>query len=387
MSHRNVTSRLALVAIGLVLGAGAGEVLARYLGPAFQVVFRDAIAPSEDPVLGYELRAGARDGRNRINSAGMRDHEIERSKPGGTWRLAAVGDSITYGSGVSRDGAFPKQLEQLLGERRRDAAPRVEVLNFGVPGYNITQAMRRLRVRALDFSPDAIVYGYALNDPQAFSIEAEALRRLQADLGPRGGPNALDRWLSRSHLYLLARRIALEGRSQRALRADMPNDPAYDAARSGSRASYFAALHTEGESAVRMGQGLEDLAAIGREAHVPILVVIFPLFGRDVGSGPEALAEVHARVASEASRRGLAVLDLLPVYQAAVRSLGSDLAVDFMHPDPIGQRVAAYAILEWMCGNGWPAADALDCAAPAETPRDAAIQRVVSASRSPASDR
>ena len=376
MRTRHTISRLALVAMGALAGLVAGEVAARLLGPSFQVVFRDSIAPSDDPVLGYELRPGARDGKHRINAAGMRDHEVSPRKPPDAWRLAVIGDSIAYGSGVSQDGAFAKQLEALYAESQGDARPRIEVLNFGVPGYNVSQVVERLRTRALPFEPDAVLYAYALNDPQAFSIEAEALRRLRDDLEPTTTSTA-SRWLAHSHLYLLARRVVLERRSQAALRASMPNDPAYEAARSGDRARYFRTIHTEGESAARLARGLDDLAALARDRHLPVIVVLFPLFQRDGASGPEALADVHARLAAEAERRDLRVLDLLPVYQAATRALGSDLAVDFMHPDAIGHRVAAFAILRWLCAHEGPAATAPACTRPPATPVDAAIARVV----------
>lgn len=369
--------RLALVAVGLLLGLVAGEILARVLGPSFQVVFRDSIAPSADPALGYELRPGARDGKTRISSAGLRDREYEAAAPPNTWRLAAIGDSITYGSGVAQDGAFSAQLEVMLDERRAEPAPRIEVLNFGVPGYNVEQVIARLRALAPVFAPNAIVYGYALNDPQAFSIEAEALRRLERDLGPGDGTSWLDRVLARSQLYLLARRVALERRSRDALRADMPNDPAYEAAKRGGRSAYFRAIHRDGDSAARLARGLDALAAFSREHGVPVVVAIFPLFQQGDDGGPEALADVHALVVAEVEKRGLHALDLLPAYLGATRALGSELAIDFMHPDPIGQRVAAYALLEWMCRNGWPAPGQIDCArAPAQS-ADAAIRRAV----------
>lgn len=376
MPPAKLSSRIALVAIGLLVGLVAGELLARLLGPAFQVVFRDSIAPSDDPVLGYELRPGAPDGKRRINSAGMRDREFELAKPRGVWRIAAIGDSISHGSGVSQDGAYPKQLEALLEAARTDAAPRIEVLNFGVPGYNVEQVAARLRRRADAFEPDAVLYGYALNDPQAFSIEAEALRRLRSDVEPARSARGLERWLAHSRLYLLGRRVALERRSRAALRADMPNDPAYEAAKSGDPARYFHAIHATGESAARLAAGLDAIAAFGRERRVPVLVAVFPLFG---GSGvePRALADVHARVIAAARERGLAALDLLPVYEAATTAFGSALAVDFMHPDAIGHRVAAFALLEWMCGAGWPAPGALACDRASASPSDAAIARVV----------
>jgi hypothetical protein len=381
MSQSTLVPRLALAAMGLLLGLGAGEALARWLGPSFQVVFRDSIVATEDPALGYELRPLARDGKNRINAAGLRDREVAIEKPPGTWRIAAIGDSITYGSGVSRDGAYGEQLEELLAAARVEGQPRVEVLNFGVPGYNVTQIVERLRRRGLAFDPDAVVYGYSLNDPQAFSIEAEALRRLAPDDGRTGEPGFVRRFLSRSHLVLLVRRVLHDRRSQQALRDEMPNDPAYEAAKTGSSVRYFEALHAEGEPSERLQSGLDALAALAAERRLPVLVLLFPLFGTSFGDSPGALAPVHEKLVTAMRARGFAVVDLLPIYTAASRALGRDFAVDFMHPDGVGQRVAAWTVFAWMCENGWPAPDALACSTPPATPLDRSIADAIAAAR------
>jgi len=46
-----------------------------------------------------------------------------------------------------------------------------EVLNFGVSGYGVAQAVETLRSRALQLDPDIVVYAYCLNDAQAYSLE------------------------------------------------------------------------------------------------------------------------------------------------------------------------------------------------------------------------
>ena len=40
----------------------------------------------------------------------------------------------------------------------------VEVLNFGVPGYNLDQEIEVLRTRALELDPDVVVIAFCLND-------------------------------------------------------------------------------------------------------------------------------------------------------------------------------------------------------------------------------
>jgi hypothetical protein len=67
-----------------------------------------------------------------INSAGFRDREFPIPKPEGVFRIAAIGDSVTYGHECAQEAAYPKQLERLLNLAAGDAAPRYEVLNFGV---------------------------------------------------------------------------------------------------------------------------------------------------------------------------------------------------------------------------------------------------------------
>lgn len=67
----------------------------------------------------------------RINSLGFRDREFDvaRSK---TCRLIAVGDSFTFGWGVSLEDSWPKRLETGLAQAGFD----VEVANLGFPGGN-----------------------------------------------------------------------------------------------------------------------------------------------------------------------------------------------------------------------------------------------------------
>lgn len=348
--------RAALAAVGVAVGLAAGEALVRLLGPEIQIVFREQIVASDDPAQGYTLRPGAADGRDAISSMGLRDREFAAVKPAGALRIAAIGDSITFGFSNPRAAAWPKRLERALAARAKEGAPPIEVINLGVPGYNIEQSVARLRAVGLPLAPDAIVYGYSLNDPQGVSIEASALATLHEAFQQRSS-----RLLSHSRLYLLARKMAFERTQREALRAEPPRDPAIDAAAAGDRVRYFRTLHREGESAARLRRGLDALAALAQEQRLPVLVVLFPLFGEENGAGAEALADVHADVAAEASRRGLAVLDLLDPFGRGARALGNDLSLDFMHPNPLGQRLAAAAIFEWMCGHAWPPVAAIDC--------------------------
>jgi lysophospholipase L1-like esterase len=70
-----------------------------------------------------------------------------------------VGDSLTYGSGVGVEEAYPAVLEGLLG---RDY--RVEVLNLGIGGYQSENILWVIHTFAPALDPDLVIYGVCLND-------------------------------------------------------------------------------------------------------------------------------------------------------------------------------------------------------------------------------
>jgi len=136
------TAALFAAAVLLTLGGlEAGFRLARVPVGTVQIN-RATVRRSPNPRLGFELRPGAVAAAEvdyRINAAGLRGPEVEEEKSAGVVRVAVLGDSIAFGYGVAEADAFPRQLEGLLNTGRRDG--RAEVLNFGVPGYNLDQEL------------------------------------------------------------------------------------------------------------------------------------------------------------------------------------------------------------------------------------------------------
>lgn len=100
--------------------------------------------------------------RQEVNSLGYRG---PARPPGpsqqGVLRIAAVGDSYTYGQGVAAEEALPSQLEKALGDRLGTA---VEVLNFGVPGYNLDEALEQHARFSHRWGPDVVLFLLFDND-------------------------------------------------------------------------------------------------------------------------------------------------------------------------------------------------------------------------------
>lgn len=90
---------------------------------------------------------------------GWRDDEYTRAKPAGTTRIAAIGDSFTFGQGCARGTIFPDLLETLLKARGGEA----EVLNLSSPGLG-PEGYSVLLDEALRYRPDVAVVSVCAND-------------------------------------------------------------------------------------------------------------------------------------------------------------------------------------------------------------------------------
>ena len=103
-----------------------------------------------------EVEFALKGGTVRANRWGLRDGDYERAKPAATVRVAVLGASQTFGSGVDNDETFENVLERLLSAA--DGGVRYELLNFAFPGRDAVNQVAVLEMDVLDFAPDAILY-------------------------------------------------------------------------------------------------------------------------------------------------------------------------------------------------------------------------------------
>jgi len=99
----------------------------------------------------------SKDGLYRSNADGFRaDREYTKAKTPGKIRVLCFGDSYTHGDEASNQETWEHYAEQ--------AAPNMEFLNFGVPGYGLTQAYLRYKEVANDFAADYVIIGCMTED-------------------------------------------------------------------------------------------------------------------------------------------------------------------------------------------------------------------------------
>ena len=151
-----------------------------------------------------------------INTHGLRSPETSYEKPAGTFRILNLGDSVVMGWGVREEDTYGRRLESMLNEESGGDS-RFEVINAGVPGWNLENALAYLQAEGLKYQPDLILLGLTLaNDIKGNSA-------LLADNQP-----APIKWL-RSNTYfwpfLTVQLRWLEARAQGRERIDVIDPP------------------------------------------------------------------------------------------------------------------------------------------------------------------
>jgi tetratricopeptide (TPR) repeat protein len=172
--------RVGLVVVSTAIGLFLGELIIRLsaIAPAIKPINltdnTSVYRRSDNPLLGYELKANYRNPRSdyvvsypSTNAFGQRDVERGLPKPPHGKRILLLGDSVVEGLGIRRlEDTISGQLERLLGD------PNTEVLNFGVSGYNSRAEVELLREKGLQFDPDQVILVFVSNDFDNFNREA-----------------------------------------------------------------------------------------------------------------------------------------------------------------------------------------------------------------------
>jgi hypothetical protein len=101
------------------------------------------------------------------NRWSMRDKDYEQTPPPGTQRIALLGASHVFGSGVKDDETFEAIVENRLNsEYSSTSGIRYEILNFGRQGRTALHQIMILEQEILAFQPDTIIYVTHPKDPR-----------------------------------------------------------------------------------------------------------------------------------------------------------------------------------------------------------------------------
>lgn len=251
---------------------------------------------SDDPEIVFEHRRdeGVRQMlRGDIESHGiLQRREVTVAKAPGLLRIAVIGDSVGAAMNVPPADRIPAHLEARLAA---ETAKPVEVLNFCVMGYDTVQEARVLETRVAEFSPDAVILLYCLNDPG----------RSETPLTWFRPPEPPPLYIADAVKTVIFRTT---GRS-----FGRPWVTAKGPADAQARIRWDEMYEPGGDGLAAVGHGFDRIAAWSKAKGVPVLVAIAPLLQREDPSGATT-AGYRAQVADAAKLRGLPCVDLQPAF-------------------------------------------------------------------------
>jgi len=97
-----------------------------------------------------------------INSDSLNEqHDYNIKKGSKTYRIITLGDSFTFGDGVSTQDNWTELLEKELNSHYTcEGADTYEVINLGVRGYDTEYEVERFRLRGVKYEPDLVIWTF-----------------------------------------------------------------------------------------------------------------------------------------------------------------------------------------------------------------------------------
>jgi len=230
------------------------------------------LAWTPHPYLSYYPTPGYRKGQTFHNSLGYRNNEFPLEKPGGVYRIVALGGSSTYDVRIEDNNqTFTAQLEKLLKEEY--GYQQVEVINAGVPGYNSWEILTNLEFRVLDLDPDLVIIYEGTNDVHARLVAPSAYRGDNAGRRQVWQIPPVALWQQSALLRIVSRRMNF---TRQVSVDDFVSSATYwswpfEFRLSGGDAEATEIL--EKNPPVYLQRNLENMIAIAREQDVKIMLV------------------------------------------------------------------------------------------------------------------
>ncbi len=154
---------LRLVLVNGLVFVGTGEVVCRLADPVFA---RSGLFGDKQTPANLKPHVPVHGSIGFTNSQGFKDRERTFERTGHP-RLVALGDSFTWGAGVSYDETFVTILERDL----QRLAPGLEIINLGVGAWGPHEEFHLLKHDGIRFQPDVVLLNfYAGNDSNLSTI-------------------------------------------------------------------------------------------------------------------------------------------------------------------------------------------------------------------------
>jgi lysophospholipase L1-like esterase len=279
-----------------------------------------------------------------FNQHGLRDRERSLEPAAGTTRVLVLGDSVTFGMGVPFEDTYPARTEARLNASLGGAAT-VEVLNFGIPGYNTLHSLAQLRELGLAFRPDIVVVGFLYNDVELSTRQRESGASASTGASTPSAPSfgrSLKSAVNAGVLYLKQNTYFFPWLTPRLGMALRP----LGFSGFGQVGEFKDQYADSNPNWQRMRSALLEMQALGGEYDFDLALMIIPAMARFDDAG-YPLKEYHQAVLSFGRESGIASLDLLSAFWGLD---GTQLWISPTdgHPNARGHQIMADALADFL---------------------------------------
>ena len=260
-----------------------------------------------------------------INSHGTRGAEFAAEKPAGTLRILSLGDSRTFGWGLTEAETYSGRLQQLL-QQKFGSSKKIEVINAGVNAWSYPQMFVYFRDYGLAFKPDAVVL-------------AEA--NLWTEFSEKNSPEFVKRFMWRVRLKNILRHFAiyhyvievkLKSFYERERSKFIPVDPNQD--------PLFKAEQQKDPDAL-FRSAMENLCRLAQTNGVKPVLLFLPSLNDLNSTNVSSVLKEKRRVHEELN---VPLADLTPELQPRGKALY--LEADPVHPNAAGNEIIAGKLFE-----------------------------------------
>ena len=266
-----------------------------------------------------------------INSQGMRGPEFQTEKPANTIRILSLGDSRTFGWGLSDEETYSRRLERSL-QAYVGPGKKVEVINAGVNAWSYPQMLVYFRDFGLRYQPDFVILGDA---------------NLWTQFSEKNSPEFVKKFMWRVRLKNFLRRFAiyhfvveveLRGFYERQRSKFIPVDPKQDTLFKEQQQNDPEALFRD---------AIEGVCLVAQTNHVRPVLLYLPTLDHLMTSGKadRVLMVKH----SASTKFAVPLVDLMPDLRPQGKAFYLD--ADPVHLNGQGNAIVAERLFEAFTNN------------------------------------
>ena len=265
-----------------------------------------------------------------INSHGTRGPDFQTGKPPNTLRILSLGDSRTFGWGLTEAETYSRRLQELL-QQQIGATEKVEVINAGVNAWSYPQLLVYFRDWGLGYRPDYVILAEA-NWGTQFSEKnsPEFVKKLMLRV-------RLKSFLRRFAIYNFVVETELRNFYNQERLKFIPVDPKQDPLFKEQQQSDPDAVYRE---------AIEGLCRLAQTNHVKPVLLFLPAVDEQTVNGRMQLLEIK-RVASQ--KLGVPLVDMTADLQPQGKALYLD--ADPVHLNAQGNAMVAERLFETLTNS------------------------------------